>query len=162
MNSPTTGSVPDDSVSLAPGDDLHKRPENTHLVLYLVLFAAFVGLSVWGLVAFNHDKQSDEANALATELALKFSAAGIEPIDIDSAARVLGTDGGAACADPVAALNEAALDQQIVSGATGPGMRPVIAARNRLVGSRLMLEVYCPENLAEFDAAVADLKLGDG
>ncbi|NHU43744.1 hypothetical protein R1X32_30070 [Rhodococcus opacus] len=36
---------PDDqSVNTAPVDDLHKRPENTHWILYSVLAAAFVGL----------------------------------------------------------------------------------------------------------------------
>ncbi|MGW0045482.1 hypothetical protein [Rhodococcus sp. NPDC003348] len=158
---PTSGSVPEDAVSLAPGDDLYKRPENSHLTLYLVAFALFVGLAVWGLVAFNQDQRSEEANAMATELALRFSAAGLDPLDIDATARVLGTDGGAVCADPAAALNKATLDQQIVSGAAGPGMRPIIATRNLLVGERLVLEVYCPENLADFDAAVSDLKLAD-
>ncbi|GAA4481668.1 hypothetical protein GCM10023094_30300 [Rhodococcus olei] len=161
MSTPATGSASDDAVSVAPVDDLHTRPENTHLTLYLVAFALFVGLAVWGLVAFNQDKRSEQANRMATELALRFSAAGLAPLDIDATARVLGTDGGAVCADPAAALNEATLDQQIVSGAAGPGIRPIIAARNLVVGERLVLEVYCPEHLADFDATIDDLKLTD-
>lgn len=154
--------VPEDGVDLAPGDDQFRRPENTHLTLYLAAFVLFVGLAVWGLAAFNEDKSSARADALATELALRFAAARLGPIDIDATARVLGADGGVACTDPVSTLRRGVLDRQIVSGAAGPGMRPVVADRRMLIGHRLAIEVYCPEYLADFDAEVNELRLGDG
>ncbi|MFD4469444.1 hypothetical protein ACFWPA_14245 [Rhodococcus sp. NPDC058505] len=150
---------PSDEVDLAAGDDLFRRPENTHLILYLLAFALFVGLTVWGLVAFNADRSDERAENLATELAVRYSAAGLQPVDIDATARVLGTDGGAACTDSAGALRAGLLDQQIVSGAPGPGQRPILATRDRLAGERLVLEVYCPDRLADFDGLLADLKL---
>lgn len=168
MDTPTTGSgqtptPPDrDAVSLAPGDDLHERPENTHLLLYLAAFAVFVGLAVWGLVAYQHSEDDEAARQKAIELAMVFSASGLQAPDIDATARVLGTDGGAACADDGSALREGLFHQQIVSGAPGPGQRPILVAGNLLEGERLVLTVYCPDRLPEFDAYVDGLKLEDG
>ncbi|EME24124.1 hypothetical protein [Rhodococcus triatomae] len=151
-----------DAVSVAPGDDLHERPENTHLILYLAAFALFVGLAVWGLVAYQHNEDDDLAREKAIELAMMFSASGFASPDIDATARVLGTDGGAACVDDGSALRENLLHQQMVNGAAGPGQRPILVARNLLEGERLVLTVYCPDRLPEFDAWVDGLKLEDG
>jgi hypothetical protein len=139
----------------------HQRLENTHRTIYLVALALFIGLVVWGLVAFEHHPRSDRAEAMATELAERFSAGGLGAIDVDATARVLGTDGGAVCADPAAALERGELSRQIVSGAAGPGTRPIIGGQNLVAGERLVIEVYCPEHLSDFDAAVADLNLVD-
>ncbi|MFD1815529.1 hypothetical protein [Rhodococcus gannanensis] len=168
MDTPTPSSdqsppPPDpDAVSLAPGDDLHERPENTHLILYLAAFALFVGLTVWGLVAYQHSENDDQAREKAIELAVLFSASDLKSPDIDATARVLGTDGGAACADDGSALRESLFHQQIVNGAAGPGQRPILVARNLLEGERLVLTVYCPDRLPEFDAWVDGLKLEAG
>ena len=159
MNAP----VPEgDSVSLAPGDDLYRHPENTHAIMYLVAFAVFVGLSVWGLVAFGQHRDDERATALATELAIRFADAGLRSIDIDAAARVLGTDGGAACTAIDGVLRDGLRNGQLVSGAPGPGQRPVLASRELLVGSRLVVEVYCPARIPDYDALVDDLKVVDG
>ncbi|AHK27320.1 hypothetical protein OPAG_07613 [Rhodococcus opacus PD630] len=149
------------SVNTAPVDDLHKRPENTHWILYSVLSVAFVGLLVWGLVAFDQHKQSAEAVAKATELSERFQRAGLGSLDVDATARVLGTDGAAACTDPDNALKTGVLDQQLVSGAAGPGQRPILATGNLVEGERQVIAVYCPDRSAEFESAVADLKLVD-
>lgn len=150
-----------EGVNVAAGDDLHERPENTHLTIYLVAFALFVGLAVWGLAVFHHNEDDAQAKAKATELAAQFSAAGLTPIDVDATARVLGTDGAAVCADG-SALREGQLDQQLVSGAAGPGQRPVIVTRDLVEGERLVLTVYCPDRVADFDQYVENLKLVDG
>ncbi|MFC0446558.1 hypothetical protein [Rhodococcus jostii] len=159
----TTGRMgPDNhSINTAAVDDLHNRPENTHWILYSVLAVAFVGLLAWGLVVFNQHKQTAEAVSKATELSEKFEQAALGPVDVDATARVLGTDGAAACTDPGSALKTGVLDQQLVSGAAGPGQRPILATRNLIEGERLVISVYCPEKSAEFESAVADLKLVD-
>ncbi|MCZ4556556.1 hypothetical protein O4215_13340 [Rhodococcus maanshanensis] len=149
-------------VSVAPVDDLHKRPEDRHWILYLAAFAVFVGLAAWGLVTFNENKRTDEADAKATELAAQFEAAGLGALDVEATARVLGSDGGAACTDPGSALKAGVLNQQLVSGAAGPGQRPILATHDAVAGARLVIEVYCPEQSAEFEESLNDLKLVDG
>ena len=157
MTTPEKGEV-----NVAAVDDLHKRPENTHWILYLVAFAVFVGLAAWGLVTFNENKRSDEADAKATELAAQFEAAGLGTLDVEATARVLGSDGGAACTDPGNALKTGVLNQQLVSGAAGPGQRPILATHDAVAGARLVIEVYCPDQSAEFEETLNDLKLVDG
>lgn len=153
------GAAKDDGVSIAAVDDQPTRPENTHRVVYLVAAAVFVGLAVWGLVAFNQHQDDLAAQDKATELSARFDAAGFGTLDTEATARVLGTDGGAACSDPGSALRDAVLHQQIVSGAAGPGQRPIIGTRQLVEAQRLVLEVYCPDELAGYDAHVRDLKL---
>lgn len=149
----------DDGISVAPGDNLHRHPENTHLIMYLAAFALFVGLSVWGLVAVDRHRDDERATALATELAARFSAAGLRSIDVEAAAQVLGTDGGAACTDTDGVLRQSLRNQQLVSGATGPGQRPILVSRDLLVGSRLVIELYCPDAVPAYDELVGDMKL---
>ncbi|MFE3292303.1 hypothetical protein [Rhodococcus sp. NPDC059234] len=161
MTTSGTPTGPDDGVNVAAVDDLHTRPENTHLIIYLTAFALFVGLAVWGLVAFDNNKRSAEADSKATELALRYQQAGLGTIEVNATARVLGVDGGAACTDPGNSLREGTFDQQIVNGAAGPGQRPVIATRNLVEGARLVIEVYCPDELSGFDRYADDLKLTD-
>ncbi|MFI6432107.1 hypothetical protein [Rhodococcus oryzae] len=157
MTTPEKGEV-----NVAAVDDLHKRPENTHWILYLAAFAVFVGLAAWGLVTFNENKRTDEADAKATELAQRFEAAGLGALDVEATARVLGSDGGAACTDPGNALKTGVLNQQLVSGAAGPGQRPILATHDAVAGARLVIDVYCPDQSAEFEETLNDLKLVDG
>ncbi|MFF0814501.1 hypothetical protein ACFYVR_05005 [Rhodococcus sp. NPDC003318] len=149
----------DDAVGSAVGDDSR---ENGHLIVYLVAFALFVGLAVWGLVVFHQDENDALAQQKATELGGRFAAAGLAALDVDATARVLGTDGGAACTGGGSGLWEGRLDQQIVSGAAGPGQRPVIVTGDLLEGGRLVLAVYCPDRVADYDEYVEDLKVADG
>jgi hypothetical protein len=75
--------------------------------------------------------------------------------------RVLGDDGGATCTDPNKALNRAILLSQLANGAGGPGTRPVIADSRVVKGQLLIIEVYCPDQLADFKKFVEDFKTGD-
>ncbi|MFD4180459.1 hypothetical protein [Rhodococcus sp. NPDC058514] len=149
-------------VSVAAVDDMYERPENTHWILYLAAFALFVGLTVWGLVTFADNHRSADADAKATELAQRFQAAGLGTLDVEATARVLGTGGGAACIDPGDALKAGVLNQQLVNGAAGPGQRPILATRDMVAGERLVIAVYCPQQSAEFEKYLNDLKLVDG
>ena len=74
---------------------------------------------------------------------------------------MLGDDGGATCADPNDALSRAILLSQLTNGATGPGMRPVIADSRVVQGQLLIIEIYCPDELEDFKAYVDDLKTDD-
>ena len=75
--------------------------------------------------------------------------------------RVLGDDGGPTCDDPNDALRRAILLAQLANGATGPGSRPVIADSRVFQGQVLIIEIYCPDELDDFQAFVDDLKTDD-
>ena len=75
--------------------------------------------------------------------------------------RVLGDDGGATCADPNDALSRAVLFTQLANGAAGPGARPVIADSRVVQGQLLIIQIYCPDELEDFQEFVDDLKTDD-
>ena len=75
--------------------------------------------------------------------------------------RVLGDDGGATCADPNDALSRSILLSQLTNGATGPGARPVIADSRVFKGQLLIIKIYCPDELDDFQAYVDNLKTDD-
>jgi hypothetical protein len=75
--------------------------------------------------------------------------------------RVLGDDGGALCDDPAGGLRKGILLSQIVNGAAGPGLRPVVADRRIVQGQLLVLKIYCPDKLPTFQELVNDLKLDE-
>ena len=49
----------------------------------------------------------------------------------------------------------------MTNGAAGPGMRPVLVSRVVVGGERLIIQIYCPENLAAFDEFVSTLSFAD-
>ncbi len=75
--------------------------------------------------------------------------------------RVLGDDGGATCTDPNESLTKAILLSQLANGAAGPGARPVIADSRVVQGQLLIIQVYCPDELEDFQKFVDDLKTDD-
>ena len=75
--------------------------------------------------------------------------------------RVLGDDGGATCENPNDALSRAVLLSQLANGATGPGARPVIADSRVFQGQLLIIEIYCPDELDDFQEFVDDLETDD-
>ena len=48
------------------------------------------------------------------------------------------------------ALSRATLLAQLTNGASGPGIRPVIADSRVVQGELLVIKVYCPDELEEF------------
>jgi hypothetical protein len=75
--------------------------------------------------------------------------------------RVLGDDGGATCDDPADGLRRATSYSIMTSGTARPGMRPVIADSRVVRGQLAVIEVYCPEELEEFQSRVDDLQYAD-
>ena len=73
-------------------------------------------------------------------------------------AGVLGDDGGAICKDPASALRQALLFSQLTNGAGGPGIRPVIVDSKIFKGELLVIQIYCPDELPEFQQMVEQLK----
>jgi Tfp pilus assembly protein FimT len=129
--------------------------------IYLVSCLVLVVLVVVALVAFRSARETQRAQEKADELIAALEDAGARTPDRDQIVRVLGDDGGAACANPNAALTRAALLSQLANGATGPGARPVIADSRAVKGQLLIIEVYCPDELDDFREFVDDLKTDD-
>jgi hypothetical protein len=113
---------------------------------------------IWGIFAFSSARETARAQEKADELIAALQDAGARTPDRDQIVRVLGDDGGATCADPNKALGRATLHTLLANGATGPGARPVIADSRVLQGQLLIIQVYCPEELEDFQEFVNDLK----
>lgn len=138
------------------------QPRGERRILYLVVGAAIGILMVLALILYRSADQTRDAEAKADELIAALADAGamVSP-STDQVVNVLGDDGGAVCANPNDALSRATLQAQLANGATGPGSRPVISDRNILRGQLLIIEIYCPDELEEFQEYVDSLKTDD-
>ena len=149
----------------------HSAPEpptesrSGHL-LYWIIGAIAVVLAIVGLFTYSAHKATAEAQDKAQQLTQSFEQAGLAvPQDQDIIVKTLGTDGGAVCDNPGDALGKAVLFDQLVNGAAGPGRRPVIVDRRILRGQALIMQIYCPDKLQDYQDTINDLKfdntLGD-
>ena len=141
-----------------PVETQSKRERNWIYITAWVLLAAFV---LAGLIAFSSARETAEAQEKADELIAAIEDAGATAPSQDQIVRVLGDDGGATCQDPNEALSRAALLAQLANGASGPGSRPVISDSRVFQGQLLIIEIYCPDELEDFQEFVDDLKTDD-
>lgn len=126
-------------------------------VLYIVVSIVLVILAVWAAIAFSSARESQRAEEKADELIQTLEEAGATAPDRDIIIRVLGDDGGATCADPNNALSRATLYAMLANGSGGPGSRPVIVNPAILRGQLAIIQVYCPDELAEFQEFIDSL-----
>ena len=129
--------------------------------IYIIACVVLVLMALWAIIAFSSARENQRAQDKADELIGALEDAGARTPDRDQIVRVLGDDGGATCADPNAALGRATLNSLLTNGATGPGARPVIADSRAVQGQLLIIEVYCPDELADFQQFVDDLETAD-
>ena len=127
--------------------------------IYIVLAVVVGVLMVAGLIAYRSAKTTEEAQQKADQLIAELENAGARAPSQEAIVRVLGDDGGAVCADPNGALSRATLLAQLTNGASGPGIRPVIANSRVVQGELLVIKVYCPGELEEFQTFVNSLNL---
>jgi hypothetical protein len=137
------------------------QPPRERSWIYVTSVVLLVALAVVAVLTFREGRQSAEAEEKADQLIASLEAAGAQPPSQEAIVSVLGTSGGAVCADPNDALSRSALLAQMTNGAAGPGLRPVIAQRVLVEGQLLIMEVYCPGELEEFQQFVDDLYLED-
>jgi Tfp pilus assembly protein FimT len=130
-------------------------------VTYIVSVLLLVVLAVIGLITFRGARQTQEAGEKADQLISEIESAGRAAPSREQIMRVLGDDGGAVCANPNEALSRATFLSQLMNGASGPGARPVIADSRVVQGQLLIIEVYCPDELAEFQQFVDSLETTD-
>lgn len=137
---------------------LEQQPQRERSVLYVVVVVVLVILGVVAFAMWRGARATAEAETKADQLIQTLEAAGAEvTLSTESVARVLGTDGGATCRDPNAALSRSALFALISNGSGGPGARPVIAQDEVFRGQLAILQVYCPDELEEFQQFVDSL-----
>ncbi|MFE5794970.1 hypothetical protein ACFQ8C_20685 [Streptomyces sp. NPDC056503] len=138
------------------------RFASEHKWIYWGAIVILVGLLIAGLIRYGHIKQTAASSRKAEQLSEELVKAGYPAPDQDTTERVLGSDGGQVCEDPDNALKKGLYRlQQLSNGATGPGSRPVIADSKAVEVERIVLQVYCPDQVAAFDEAVDDLKTDD-
>jgi hypothetical protein len=141
-----------------PAPPQQAEADHSHRTMYWVIGGVAVVLAVIGIFTYNGGPDNRQAQRKAQELSQKFQQAGLPvPDDQDVITSVLGTDGGAVCANPLNALGKANLLDQISNGAN-VGRRPVIIDRRVLVGELLILQVYCPGKAQEYQDKLDDLK----
>ena len=129
--------------------------------LYIVTGIIVVVLVVIALLTFHSGKTSQEAEQKANQFIAALTAAGARAPSQATVVRVLGNDGGAVCDDPSGSLRKGVLLGQLMNGAAGPGMRPIISDRRVVKGQLLALKIYCPNQLPSFQEFVNSLNLGD-
>ena len=135
-----------------------KRERTT---IYVAVAVALLLLAVVGLIAYRGHERTESAEAKADQLIAAIEEAGYRAPSKDRIVGVLGDDGGALCVDPSGALTTSALRNMLTNGAGGPGARPIIADSLVFKGQLLVVQIYCPDELEEFEAFVNELKTAD-
>lgn len=145
----------------APTEPMETQSPRERSWIYITTCIILGVLMIGGLIAFRSAKETQSAQAKADQLIVALKAAGARTPDRDQIVRVLGDDGGATCANPNEALSRATLLSLLTNGATGPGARPVIVDSRVVKGQLLIIKIYCPDELADFQKYVDDLKTDD-
>ncbi|MFB7586402.1 hypothetical protein [Streptomyces sp. NPDC056169] len=138
------------------------RYASEHKWIYWGAIVILVGLAVTGVIKYTAVTTSNESLAKANQLQNELLEAGYSaPPDTDTIEALLGTNGGPVCEAPGNALQTALWKIGQSNGTTGPGQRPVISDTKAIEAERIVLQVYCPDQLDDFDDAVEDLKTDD-
>ncbi|MGV9747070.1 hypothetical protein ACWDTG_19470 [Rhodococcus zopfii] len=140
--------------------DEESNPRERMIIYGVVAFAVAILVFI-ALLLFPYGASNREAEEKADQLITALDEAGARTPSRDQIVRVLGNDGGAVCANPNAPLARATLLSQMVNGAGGPGTRPVVVDDRVVQGELLIIEIYCPEKLSDFQQFIEDLKTSD-
>jgi hypothetical protein len=143
------------------GQTEHEVPDQKKTWIYWTAIGLLVVAAVIGLFTFSSARSTAQAQDKADQFSAALEDAGLTAPSQDQIVRVLGDDGGALCEDPGSALRKAILFGQLVNGAAGPGQRPVVADNRVVQGQLIAIQVYCPDELADFKESIQDLDFGD-
>ena len=141
--------------------NLETQTDEERRYLYTGIAIVLAVLVVVGLFTLKAGATTQAAQDKAAQLTTELESAGVPAPKSEVLVRLLGDDGGAVCEDPNSALSRATLLSQMTTGTGGVGQRPIIAAGRVVKGEEPILKVYCPEELADFQDFVDDLKLDD-
>ncbi|MEU9091081.1 hypothetical protein [Streptomyces sp. NPDC048428] len=137
------------------------RFASEHRWLYIGAIVLLVALAVVGVIRYENVKTDNQATKKAEQLADAAEDAGLPRPDVNTLKRALGNDGGQVCDKPGSALNTALWKINLGNGATGPGMRPVIADTEAVRAEAKILEIYCPDKLHRIQDKIDDLRTDD-
>jgi hypothetical protein len=112
--------------------------------IYWIVAGALGVLLIVMLVAWNYDRQNEEADAKAQELIAAYEAAGLRAPDADQIARVLGDDGGQVCETADSKLVQGYWKLRLMIGGEFY-VRPTRLDPRIREGMLLVVDVYCPE-----------------
>lgn len=140
---------------------LETQPKRERDWIYVTAVILLVLMFVGALIFFSAARDTRQAREKADQLIAALEDAGATAPSQDQIVRVLGDDGGATCQDPNAALARGTLLTLLANGATGPGARPVISDSRVFQGQKLIMQVYCPDELEDFQQYVDDLQTDD-
>ncbi|WP_137875762.1 hypothetical protein [Rhodococcus sp. Q] len=138
--------------------DTEFSPPSERATLYISVGVIILVLLIIALLTYSAADSSRQAEEKADQLTSELQAAGLTAPSHDQIIRVLGDDGGAVCENPNGSLSRATLAAQLANGSGGPGTRPVIADSRLLQGQLLVIKTYCPDELADFQQYVDELK----
>jgi hypothetical protein len=131
-------------------------------VIYIVIGVVVVIAMIIGVIVYRGNEETREAQDKADQLIAALEDAGAERLPSqEQIVGVLGNDGGALCVDPGSALAQTIRNGMLINGAAGPGQRPIQADNRAIRGELLIIEIYCPEELDEFQDSIDDLDLAD-
>ena len=139
-----------------------KDNKRERLWIYGITGAVLGGVLVWALIAFDHERDDNEAQAKADEFSEVLEARDIDAPDEDIIVSLLGTDGGRVCEMSDDDLNEAVLKLNLyTNGASGPGQRAGPVDKKLFAGALAVAEVYCPDKLDEVEQLADDFDFDD-
>jgi Tfp pilus assembly protein FimT len=130
-------------------------------MLYIGAAVVIAILMIIGLITFSSARSTQQAEEKADQLIAALQSEGARAPSKDQIVRVLGDDGGATCTDPNEALSRGTFLSLLVNGAAGPGIRPIVADRKIVRGQLLIIKIYCPDELEDFQNFVDKLKTSD-
>jgi Tfp pilus assembly protein FimT len=131
-------------------------------VIYIVAVVVLVALTVIALLAFRAGRENEAAQEQATQLAQALEDAGLRAPSTEQIVRVLGDDGGAVCENPNGALTRGLVLNELTNGAAGPGRRPILVEDRVLRSQLLIIGVYCPDELPNYEKFVDRLETVNG
>jgi hypothetical protein len=148
-----------------PGFDPERDPTMDHPTrrkfIYGGIGVLIGAVLVYSLVVLPDRNKDDDAQAKANQAIAAFEAQGLTPPSKDLLVNLLGTDGGNACENPGAALNEAMHRISLSNGAAQVGLRPVTVDSDVVQGGLVILDTYCPEKAQEVRDYLDDLDYDD-
>jgi hypothetical protein len=118
--------------------------------IYWIVAGVLGVLLIVMLVAWNYDRQNEEADAKAQELIAAYEEAGLPTPDQDQVARVLGDDGGQVCETADSELVQGYWKLRLMIGGEFYVRAAPLDGRIR-DGLSLVVDVYCPDKRPDIE-----------
>jgi hypothetical protein len=118
--------------------------------IYWIVAGVLGVLLIVMLVAWNYDRQNEEADAKAQQLIAAYEEAGLPTPDQDQIARVLGDDGGQVCETADSELVQGYWKLRLMIGGEFYVRAAPLDGRIR-DGLSLVVDIYCPDKRPDID-----------